>query len=551
MRVGKTIATLPNRKTAIPETGVISLPLLEIPKSAFTWHDRAPVLLRSPELTAADFLPGRNRFEISQNRGSEYNESMKLSLARPQQNPWPWLVGAVVTVAVVAAVPLVAWRATRPQYDLNELTVKVTEQMLTARIKASGTVVPIKSVNISPKAAGRLAELRVNQGDRVEANSILAVMENRDVLAQRLQAEANLAEVQARLAEARSGTRTEEIAQAQARLRQTEAQLSEAQARIPREIDRAQAQVDSARARYSLAQQRLERNRSLIAQGAISQDRFDEVESEFNNTAADLDDVLMRLQQVRDTDRPEVARMEALVTESRANLEQMENGTRQEAIDSLAAQTAAAQAELQRATIAYDDTFVRAPFAGTITQKYATEGAFVTPTTSASTTASATSASILALAQGLEILAKVAEVDVGQIQVGQPVEIVADAFPDRVFVGETTLVAPEAVVEQNVTSFEVRVAIKMGLDVLRSGMNADATFLGDSIDGAVVVPTVAVVTQEGQTGVMVVNEKKKPKFQAVTLGLTLENQTQILAGISVGDRVFIDIPEELQPKKRR
>jgi len=475
---------------------------------------------------------------------------MKLSLARPAGNPLPWLVGAAVVVGVVVAVPLVAWRATRPQHDLEELTVTVAEQELTARIKASGTVVPVKTVNISPKTAGRLAELQVNQGDRVEANSVLAVMENRDALAQRLQAEANLAEVRARLAEARSGSRIEEIAQAEARLRQTEAQLSEARARIPRDIDRAQAQVDSARARFNLARGRLESNRNLVSQGAISQDRFNEIESEFNNTAADLDDALKRLQQVQETDRPEVARMEALVTESRANLAQMKNGTRSETIDSLTAQVDAAEAELKRVTIAYDDTFVRAPFGGIITQKYATEGAFVTPTTSASTTASATSASILALAQGLEVLAKVAEVDVGQIQVGQPVEIVADAFPDRVFEGETVLVAPEAVVEQNVTSFEVRVAITTGLNVLRSGMNADVTFLGDTIDAAVVVPTVAVVTQKGQTGVMLVNEKEKPEFQEVTLGLTLENQTQILEGLSAGDRVFIDIPEELQPKDR-
>ena len=309
--------------------------------------------------------------------------------------------------------------------------------------------------------------------------------------------------------------------------------------------------MDSARARFNLAQGRLESNRNLVSQGAISQDRFNEIESEFNNTAADLDDALKRLQQVQETDRPEVARMEALVTESQANLAQMKNGTRSETIDSLTAQVDAAEAELKRVTISYDDTFVRAPFGGIITQKYATEGAFVTPTTSASTTASATSASILALAQGLEVLAKVAEVDVGQIQVGQPVEIVADAFPDRVFEGETVLVAPEAVVEQNVTSFEVRVAITTGLDVLRSGMNADVTFLGDTIDAAVVVPTVAVVTQKGQTGVMLVNEKEKPKFQEVTLGLTLENQTQILEGLSAGDRVFIDIPEELQPKENR
>ncbi len=462
-----------------------------------------------------------------------------------------WVAITAAIAATVAAGAIGVIRSNRPDYDLNDLTVSVAQQELTVRIKASGTVVPIKNVNISPKAAGRLSELRVNQGDLVTAGEVLGVMENRDVFAQRLQAEANLAEVNARLAEARNGPRSEEIAQARARLRQTRAQLDEARARIPRDIDRAEAQLDSARARFDLARERLERNRNLVRAGAIAQDRFDEVQTEFRNAQADLADARKRLQQVRDTDRPEIVRLEAAVAESAATLAQLENGTRAEEIASLEASAAAARADLQRATVTYDDTFVRAPFGGIVTQKYATEGAFVTPTTSASTTASATSASILALAQGLEVLAKVAEVDVGQIRVGQVVEIVADAYPDRTFEGETILVAPEAVVEQNVTSFEVRVAIKTGLDVLRSGMNVDATFLGETIDAALVVPTVAVVTESGQPGVMLVDEKNKPDFRAVTLGLTLENQTQILQGLTAGDRVFIDIPEELQSQRRR
>jgi len=77
-----------------------------------------------------------------------------------------------------------------------------------------------------------------------------------------------------------------------------------------------------------------------------------------------------------------------------------------------------------------DDTIIRAPFAGIVTQKYATVGAIVTPTTSASSTASATSTSIVALASELEIKVNVPETDI-QVKNGQRVEIVADAYPDR------------------------------------------------------------------------------------------------------------------------
>lgn len=66
-------------------------------------------------------------------------------------------------------------------------------------------------------------------------------------------------------------------------------------------------------------------------------------------------------------------------------------------------------------------------------QKYANVGAFVTPTTSASSSASATSSSVVALAEGSEVLAQLPEADIGRIKLGQKVEIVADAYPDQVF----------------------------------------------------------------------------------------------------------------------
>jgi len=75
-----------------------------------------------------------------------------------------------------------------------------------------------------------------------------------------------------------------------------------------------------------------------------------------------------------------------------------------------------------------------------------------------------------------------------QVKNGQRVEIVADAYPDRTFEGRVRLIAPEAVVEQNVTSFQVRVQLVSGQSELRSGMN-DVTFIGETVPDALVVPS--------------------------------------------------------------
>jgi HlyD family secretion protein len=100
-----------------------------------------------------------------------------------------------------------------------------------------------------------------------------------------------------------------------------------------------------------------------------------------------------------------------------------------------------------------------------------------------------------------------------------------------------------------VTSFQVRVAIRTGLNQLRSGMNTDLSFLGAELPNALVIPTVAVATEKGQTGVYVPGKDNKPEFRPVNLGASVQNKTQILSGLRSGDRVFIDFPDDLRPKQ--
>ena len=245
----------------------------------------------------------------------------------------------------------------------------------------------------------------------------------------------------------------------------------------------------------------------------------------------------------------EIAQREAVVKEAQEALNLSLKGSRPEDIAQAEATVKEAQARLEQIQVQLEDTIIRAPFEGTITQKYANVGAFVTPTTSGSNTAAATSTSIVAIAKGLEILAKVPEVDIGNVKQGQAVEIVADAYPDQVFKGKVRLIAPEAVLENNVTSFQVRVFLDTGLDELRSGMNVDLTFLGKEVQGALVVPTVAIVTEKGQTGVLIPGKDNKSEFRPVTIGPTIGDQTQILEGLQQDDRVYIDLPKDRKRMK--
>ncbi|MGL6283302.1 MAG: efflux RND transporter periplasmic adaptor subunit, partial [Microcoleaceae cyanobacterium] len=133
--------------------------------------------------------------------------------------------------------------------------------------------------------------------------------------------------------------------------------------------------------------------------------------------------------------------------------------------------------------------------------------------------------------------------DIAQIKPGQKVEITADAFPDQVFKGTVKLIAPEAVRERDVTLFQVRLSIEEGKEKLQSGMNVDIEFVGQSLENAVVVPTVAIVTNKGKSGVLIMDENSQPSFQPVTIGSTFGNKIQILSGLKPGDRIFLELPK--------
>ncbi len=201
-----------------------------------------------------------------------------------------------------------------------------------------------------------------------------------------------------------------------------------------------------------------------------------------------------------------------------------------------------ARKRFNQRTVERDELTIRAPFDGVITQRFADPGAFVTPTTSASANAGASSSSVVELAQGMEVVAKVPENDIGRISIGQSASVRVDAFPDKRFAARVIQVAPRAVKNNNVTSFEVKLSLSDPNNLLRIGMTADIDFQTGSLPPQTLVPTVAVVTEEGRPGVLLVGKDNQPRFQPVTLGSSSGRNTQIITGLEEGTRVFIDLP---------
>lgn len=238
--------------------------------------------------------------------------------------------------------------------------------------------------------------------------------------------------------------------------------------------------------------------------------------------------------------RSELERNERLFRENAISLSDY-NTVRSTFLVEQAAVNAARQ-RLEARRVEQADLVVRAPFSGVVTQRFADPGAFVTPTTTAAAVEGATSSSIVELSQGLEVVAKVPESDIGRVRQGQPASVRVDAFPDRRFAARVKRITPRAVKVNNVTSFDVGLQFVEPTPELRIGMTADVGFQTGLLQARTLVPTVAIVTENGRPGVLLVGKDRKPTFQPVELGSSGGKDTEILSGLEPGTRIFIDLP---------
>ena len=202
------------------------------------------------------------------------------------------------------------------------------------------------------------------------------------------------------------------------------------------------------------------------------------------------------------------------------------------------------KARLDQLTVEQKELEIRAPFKGIITTKYAVPGAFVTPskTIQSSQDENSRNTSIVELSQGLEVIAKVPESDIGRIQVGQSAKVRVDSFPEIPFKAQVLEISPRAIKNNNVTSFEVKLAISKPTNKLRIGMTADIEFQTGKTSIRTLVPTVAIVTRNGEPGLLFVGNKKQPQFKKIELGISSGSKTAIIKGVKPGDQIFIDLP---------
>ena len=212
-----------------------------------------------------------------------------------------------------------------------------------------------------------------------------------------------------------------------------------------------------------------------------------------------------------------------------------------------------AQAAVKYAQAAEADTYVRAPFDDIVTVKVAQIGEVVAPSAAGGGSTRTGIVTIVDM-NSLEVQVDVSENYIERVQVGAPVTIHLDAYPDWDIPGSVIAIIPTA--DQSKGTVQVRVAIKGRDPRILPQMAARVAFLNMPEKGAapavsrVTVPVAAVLGTGKMGTVFVIGEEGKIEKRDVALGLKTATAVTILSGISAGERLAGDNLDKLHDGDR-
>lgn len=199
------------------------------------------------------------------------------------------------------------------------------------------------------------------------------------------------------------------------------------------------------------------------------------------------------------------------------------------------------RAESQRVTAMQDYSVVTAPFTGVVTMRYADVGSLI----QAGTASNTQSMPVVKVAQSdlLRLRMPVPEKDVPYIQVGGNVQVNVQAT-GRSFTGKIVRFTRE--LDVSTRTMLVEVDVPNVDEALSTGMFAETSIVLQQQVNALSVPESAVMKNERQPYVLIVNADNKVEKKVVTLGIHGADRTVILSGLTDKESVIVSGQENYQ-----
>lgn len=332
----------------------------------------------------------------------------------------------------------------QPAEKIIHSTAKASIRDVPAYIHATGSFVAEESSDVAPAVGGRVAATPVEIGDFVRKGQVICKLEDRD-------AELRLNQARAGLEQARFVLR-----QAQSRVGLTGNGTFDPEA-VP-EVASAHAAYESARATARLAAADAVRYENLVKSGDVSQSAYEKYKTQ-HETA------------------------EAAANSSRRQYEAQVNAAKQNfrAIEAAQASLEASESQLAQAQKALEDTSIRAPFDGHITDRPVSVGQWLGTNSKVAT---------LVRISTVKLQLQIPEQQAALVKGGMTVTARVAAYPERDFAGKIIAVVPS--VDSNSRAFTAEARFDNPKTELRPGMFANAKLMLQNSERAVFVPTQAV-----------------------------------------------------------
>ena len=400
------------------------------------------------------------------------------------------MVLIVMGLVVVLIAILIIWRvrSSRPEAETEvtpTVSVKVAKaerSTIAAPVTAVGTIWPREKADVGAKISAQIKSMALLKNKLVRAGEVIAVLESRDLQAQRAEAVAALNEARANERSLVTGT------------------IPKTNAEDQKALNDARAKVNNARATY-------ERRRTLYEKGGIS--KKDLEASQLDLTTAE-DELRLQEQTI-------ALRARSLNPNDRALA---------------SARTAQAQQHLATLDAQLSYATIRSPITGIVTDQFQYEGEFASA-----------GGKLVTIADTSTVIVKApfSDTAVAQVKTGDTATVVPTDTSAEEMHGQVTLLSRSS--DPASRTVEVWVTLGNGDGKLRANGAAQVTIATNSKDDAVVVPASAVTletTDATEGTVMIVDDQNVAHETKVTIGIRTEDKVEIVEGLKGGETVVIE-----------
>ncbi len=399
------------------------------------------------------------------------------------------IISSSLALLVILAIVVVVWRrkaaASADETTTPVVSVKVAKaekDAIATQIVAVGTIWPREKSDVGVKISAQIKKMALLKNKLVRAGEVIAVLESRDLQAQRAEAVAALNQERANERSVTTGTIPQTNAQDQKALRD------------------ARAKVATTRATY-------ERRQVLFEKGGISKKDLETSQLDLTTAENELrlaeQTVTLRATSLNPNDRALAAARVAQAQQHLATLD----------------------AQLSYATI-------RAPITGIVTDQFQYQGEFA-----------AAGGKLVTIADVSEVIIKApfADTVVSELRVGDPATVLPTDTSSEEMKGRITLLGRSS--DPTNRTVEVWVALSNGAGKLRANGAAQVTISANSKADAVVVPTSAVTLDASNANegtVMVVDGASVAHETKVTVGIRTKDKMEITSGLQGGETVVVE-----------